>query len=172
MNAKKVNIQKLVILSLLVAMEVILSRFLSISAWNIKIGFAFIPMAVAAMFYGPIAGGMVGASADFLGAILFPSGAFFPGFTVTAFLRGAVLGLCLHKKQGAGRIALAVGVNQLIFSLIFNTLWISILYGSPYVALLGTRVFQSMLMMVVQFIVISAMARLMKPMFAKMVVVD
>ena len=168
MNERNVKIKKLVILSLLIAMEVILSRFLSISAWNIKLGFAFVPLAVAAMLHGPLAGGIVGASADLIGAILFPSGAFFPGFTATAFLRGVVLGLCLYKGQSAHRIAMAVGINQVIFSLIINTLWISILYGSPYVPLLGTRVLQSILMIVVQFVVISAMAKLMKPVFTKM----
>ena len=37
-------------------MEIVLSRFLSLSAWNVKIGFSFVPIALAAILYGPMAG--------------------------------------------------------------------------------------------------------------------
>ena len=142
----------LITLSLLTAIEIVLSRFLSISAWNIKIGFSFVPIVVAAMLYGPLAAGIVGALADFLGAILFPIGAYFPGFTLTAFLTGCVFGCFLHRKQGWLQIAAAVGINQFLLSLFLNTLWISVLYGSPYVPLLATRVVQCLILTVVQLV--------------------
>ena len=96
---KKMNVQTLVTLSVLIAIEMILSRFLSISAWNIKIGFSFVPIAIAAIAYGPVEAGIVGGVGDLVGALLFPIGAYFPGFTLTAFLTGAVFGLFLHKRQ-------------------------------------------------------------------------
>lgn len=156
----KFNTKTLTILGLLVAVEIVLSRFLSISAWNIKIGFGFVPIALAAILYGPLAGGLVAAVGDFLGAVLFPIGPYFPGFTFTAFLTGMVFGLFLHKKQNLRNIAGAVLVNQLIMSLLLNTLWISILYGSPFLPLLETRVFQAVLLGVVQFVVIRMVGRL------------
>lgn len=79
---KKVNIKILVSVSALIALEVILSRFLSIATPVVKIGFGFVPIAVCAMLYGPIWAGAAGALADFLGATLFPIGAYFPGFTL------------------------------------------------------------------------------------------
>ena len=86
-------------LALLTALEIVLSRFLSINAWNTKIGFSFVPIVAAAILYGPAAAGIVGALGDFIGAILFPIGAYFPGFTLTAFLTGCVFGLFLHRKE-------------------------------------------------------------------------
>lgn len=147
-------------LALLTAIEIVLSRFLSISAWNIKIGFSFVPIVVAAMLYGPIAAGIVGALGDFVGAILFPIGAYFPGFTLTAFLTGFVFGLFLYKKQGWPQTIAAVGINQFVLSLFLNTLWISVLYGSPYGPLLATRIIQCLLLTVVQLICIQAIARI------------
>ena len=147
-------------LGILTAVEIVLNRFLSVNAWNIKIGFSFIPVVIAAMLYGPAGGGIVAALGDFLGAILFPIGAYFPGFTLTAFLTGAVFGLFLHREQTLPRIAGAVAVNQFILSLFLNTLWISILYGSPYIPLLGTRVLQSILLTAIQLIVIRLIAGL------------
>ena len=79
---------RLAILAMMVAANVVLSRFLSISLWNLKIGFAFIPVVTAAILFGPIAGGIVGAT-------LFPIAQYFPGFTITAFFVGAVYGIFL-----------------------------------------------------------------------------
>lgn len=144
----------LVSLALLVAMEVILNRFLSINAWNLKIGFAFVPVAIAAIMYGPVAGGIVGALGDFTGAILFPIGPYFPGFTLTSFLMGLVYGFFIHKKQDIKRISIAVCINQLILGFILNSFWISFLYGSPYLPLLGTRIIQCAILIPVQITVI------------------
>lgn len=155
------NTRTLVTLAILVAMEIVLSRFLSISAWNTKIGFSFIPVAVAAMLYGPVAGGLVGALGDFVGAVLFPIGAYFPGFTLTAFLTGVVFGLFLYREQTVPKIIGAVTVNQCVLSLCLNTLWISILYGSPYGPLFVTRIVQTVILFAVQTVTIIALAKVM-----------
>ena len=146
-------------LSVLIAMEIVLSRFLSISAWNTKIGFSFVPIVIAAMLYGPIAGGIVGALGDFIGAVLFPIGAYFPGFTLTAFLTGAVFGLFLYKQCSIPKVLAAVTINQCILSLCLNTLWISILYGSPYGALFVSRVPQTVILFAVQAVMIVAISK-------------
>jgi len=156
------NTRTLTTLALLTALEIILSRFLSISAWNIKIGFSFVPIVIAAILYGPLAAGIVAALGDFLGAILFPIGAYFPGFTLTAFLTGMVFGFFLHKDCRMPKILAAVGINQFILSLLLNTLWISILYGSPYGPLLVTRLVQCLILTVVQVLCIRAIDELIK----------
>ena len=144
-------------MGLLIALEIVLSRFLAINAWNIKIGFNFVPIVAAAILYGAVPAGIVAAMGDFLGALLFPIGAYFPGFTLTAFLMGLVFGLFLHDKQTIPRTLGAVGINQLILSLFLNSLWISILYSSPYRPLLATRVVQCAILAPVQVIIITLM---------------
>lgn len=156
---KKLNTKKLVLMSLLVAIQVILSRFLSINAWNLKIGFAFAPVALCGIMLGLVPTAIVAVIADVLGALLFPSGMFFPGFTLTALLHGAVYGLLLHKQPGPVRIGIAVVIDQLVLGLMLNTLWISILYGSPYWGVLLTRVPQCAIMVPVEFVVITMLAK-------------
>lgn len=157
---KKVNPRTIAQLAILVALEVVLSRFLSINLWSNKIGFAFVPIAVTAMLYGPVTTGVTAAVADLIGALLFPSGAFFPGFTLTAFLNGMVFSLALHNKQTAPRILLAVVIRELGFSLFLNTLWLSIMYNSPYWPLLTTaRLWQCLIMVPVQFTVILVISK-------------
>lgn len=156
----KFNTRTLSLAALLTALEIVLSRFLSISAWNTKIGFAFVPVVLAALLLGPLWAGAVAALADFLGAILFPVGAFFPGFTFTAFLMGLCYGLFLHRKQNLPRILGAVAVHQLVLSLLLNTFWISVLYGSPFGPLLLSRLPQCALLAAVQLALIPALVRL------------
>ena len=155
----KLDTKTVVILGLLVAMEIILNRFLSINAWNIKIGFSFVPVVIAAILFGPIHAAVVGGLGDFLGAILFPIGAYFPGFTFTAVLMGLVWGFFLHKVQSIPRILVSVGINQFILGLVVNTFWISTLYGSPYGPLFVTRIAQAVILTVVQSIVIVAIGK-------------
>ena len=155
----RISTKNLVIMAVLIAVEIVLSRFLSISAWNTKIGFAFVPVVIAAVLLGPVYAGIVGAVADLLGAVLFPIGAYFPGFTLTAFLTGLVYGLFLHKEQTIPRVIGAVAINQGILSLFLNTFWISVLYGSPFKPLLITRLPQTGILTVVQIVVIIVIAK-------------
>ena len=155
----KWNTKTLTLMGVLTAVEIVLSRFLSISAWNTKIGFAFVPVVIAAILLGPLQAGIVAALADFLGAILFPIGAYFPGITLTAFLMGLFYGLFLYREQTVLRVALSVAVHQLILSLLLNTLWISVLYGSPFGPLLVTRLPQCAILTVVQLIVIQLLVK-------------
>lgn len=159
---KKLNTRMITTIGVLVAIEVVLSRFLSINIWSNKIGFAFVPCALCAMLFGTGPTVILEIIADLLGATLFPSGSFFPGFTLTAALRGLSYGLLLGKKQTPLRILLVVLFNQLVLGLALNTLWITILYGSNYGALLITRSVQCLVLIPVEFVVITAIAKFRK----------
>lgn len=149
----------IVILGLLTAIQIVLSRFLSFSVWNMKIGFGFAPIAIAAILLGPIPAAIVGGLSDFLGAILFPIGPYFPGFTLTAALTGLIFGLFLWERQSLVRIVAAVGLTQLIFSLLINTYWISLVFGAPYVALFPPRLIQTGILIALEILVIVALSR-------------
>lgn len=159
---KKNNTQMLVTLGLLIALHIILSRFLSINAWNIKIGFAFVAVLVGAYLYGPVAGAAVGGLGDFLGAILFPIGAYFPGFTLNCALTGVVMGLLLYKKQTTLRVVISAAINELGISMWITPLWISILYGSPYWPLIISRLPQIAILFVVEIIVTLLIIKIME----------
>ncbi len=157
---KKINTKMLVTAAILIALNIVLSRFLSINAWNIKIGFTFISLFVAAYFYGPVLAAIVAGLGDFLGATLFPIGAYFAGFTLTAVLTGLLFGFLLYKKQTAIRVICAVLIDQFILGLFLNTYWISVLYGASFKALFMTRIFQSMIMTVVQIVTIGVLTKM------------
>ena len=160
MSEKKMNrTHRLVLMAMLVAIQVVLSRFLSINLWNLKIGFAFVPIALAGMLLGPMGAGLTGMVADIIGATLFPSGAFFPGFTLTAFITAFGYGFFLQKKQDMPHILAAVLFSEIVGTLLLNTKWISILYGTPFLPIFITRVWQAVGMGVVEVVVIKLLAK-------------
>jgi len=154
MNSK-INVRILVNISMLIALEVVLSRFCSIATPLVKIGFGFVPIAICAMLYGPAWAGVAGGLSDIIGATLFPIGAYFPGFTLSAALTGVVFGLFLYKRQGNwAQLSGAVIINCLAISLLLSTFWLTIITGSPFIALLPTRIVQNIIMISVQLVVL------------------
>jgi ECF transporter S component (folate family) len=151
------NINQLATMGVLIALDVILARFLSINTPISRVGFAFIARVIAAVVLGPVQAAVVGGCADFVGAIVFPSGAYFPGFTLTAAMIGLIYGLFLHKKVTPVRIVAAVVVSQVVCSLGLNTLWLSIITGSSFAALLSTRLIQALVTGAVQIATIFAL---------------
>lgn len=151
----KFDVKKLIQISLLIAIEVILTRFCSIQTPIVRIGFGFLPIAIIGMMYGPLSAGVAYAIGDLLGVALFPTGSFFPGFTITAFLTGIVYGVFLYNKPKTWpRIIGAVLTVCLVINLGLDTLWLSILMGKGYIALLPTRIMKSVLMIPVQTFII------------------
>jgi ECF transporter S component (folate family) len=156
---KKLSFRTVTHLALLVALQIVLTRFLSISTPILRISLGFVPIAIAGMLFGPLSGGLVAATADFLGAILFPIGAYFPGFTLTAFLTGVVYGLFLFQKEKSWlRIISSVLVIAIVLNLGMNTFWIMVITGKGYLALLPARLMQNIIMIPLQAIVVKALS--------------
>ena len=150
---KKNTAYMLTMTAAMVAMNVVLGRITSIRTFNTTIGLGFIPVALAAMLFGPLWGGLVGALGDIIGALLFPVGAYFPGFTVTAFFFGFVYGLFLYKKQNAGRVVAAVLINNVFGTMLMNSYWITLISSSPFSVLAKTRLIQIAVLIPVQIAV-------------------
>lgn len=130
----------IVTVALLIALDVILTRFLSIQTQFLRLGFGFLPIAIAGVAYGPFWGAVTGAVGDILGMIIYPPAEYFPGFTLTALLTGFTFGLILYNKPvSAPRILIASAIVCIFCNLILDTLWLDIMYGSGFIVLLPAR---------------------------------
>lgn len=148
--------KKLVIVAFFIALEVILTRFCSINTDILRIGFGFLPVAMLGALYGPLWAGCAYAVGDLLGMLIFPSGPYFPGFTLTAFLVGVVYGIFLHKKRPLTYKAIvpAVLVVCMGLNLFLDTTWLNILYGQGYLAIFPLRIVKCAVMVPIQIILI------------------
>jgi len=147
---------RLVIMAFLIALEIILTRFCSINTPILRIGFGFLPVAMMGIMYGPIWAAVGYAVGDILGMLIFPSGIFFPGFTATAMLTGLVFGLFLHNKEKITwkTVLPASLIIILVLNLCLDTLWLSIMFGDAFIALLPTRIFKCVVMLPIHLVLI------------------
>ena len=138
---------KVTVTAILSAAAMVINRFLSFNVWNLSIGFAFVPILICGLLFGPLWSGTCGALADFVGALLFPFGPYFVGFTATAFLSGIFLGLpCLFVKKVKKPLVFAIYcfifflLNEIVCTLILNSLWIELLYSGEFLPILISRI--------------------------------
>ena len=160
MSEKQMSMtHRLVLMAMFAAVQIVLSRFLSINLWNLKIGFSFIPVVIAGILLGPVSAGLVGLVSDVIGATLLPIGTFFPGFSLTSFITSFGYGFFLYKNQSMKNIVAAVLFSEIVGTIFLNTLWISMLYGTPFVAVLIPRIAQAVGMSVVKILCIRVMVK-------------
>lgn len=131
---KHIPIRTLCQVALLIALEIVLNRFLSFKTMGLRIGFSFVPIALCGMLYGPWYAAAAYALADILGMILVPLGPYHPGFTICAALMGITYGFFLSNKYWKKirffpNMVFAAVISCLVFGLFLNTIWISQLYG-------------------------------------------
>ena len=174
-SSGKIPLRQLTVSALLIALDVVLSRVLAINTPLMKIGLGFAAVALSAMLYGPLWAALTAALGDLVGALLFPTGAYFPGFTATAALTGLIFGLFLYRREKSWlRAFLAALCNCLLVTLLLNTLMIAVFFrsspaelaGADFArfmeltslkALLAARIPQFFIMLAVQALVIAAL---------------
>lgn len=135
----------LVFMSLLVSLNVLLTHVVPVVQTDIvRVSFGFIPLSLSSMLFGPVIGGIGGAVSDLIGMVIAPKGPYFPGFTLNAFLSGAIYGVFLYKKpKSFTRIILAVLCVSVFVNIGLNTYWLTILTGKGYLAMLPARIVQN-----------------------------
>jgi len=154
---KTESLKRMVSCALLIAMTVVLSRILCIQTSVTKISFAFFPIAMAAMLFGPLWGALCGGLADMIGALMFPVGAFNPMFSITAAITGLIYGFCLHRRFDPKNRALpfiwsfgAFFTNGIVVTLLANTLLLYLYFNMGFIATLGSRVMQVVVLVPIQ----------------------
>ena len=154
--------KKIILTAVLIAMQIILSRFLSIKTPILKDAFAFIPSIICAIWLGVKWTVLLNVLGDIIGATLFPTGAFFIGYTISTAISGLIYGVLLYKKEDNSftdkqfiiRLIISVILVTCISNIGLNTLWISITTGKAFIVLLGTRIIKELIMIPIQIVVI------------------
>lgn len=86
--------RNMILMAALIAMQIILARFLSIQASDIlRISFESVPVILAGMWLGPLSGAIVALIADVLGTIIHGYGIWFPPIALGPILVGVISGL-------------------------------------------------------------------------------
>lgn len=160
MKKRNIGTEKIVIMGLMIALEIVLSKLVSINISFLRIGFGFLPIVILAILYGPVWAGIGYAIGDLIGAFVFPTGAFFPGFTATALLTGLIYGWVLYRREISVWRALTASVLVcVICNLLLNTFWLTFIIGKGFNVLLASRAIKELVAIPVMTLLILVMDR-------------
>ena len=142
------NVYALVCIAMLLALRVVLGMFanatLPFFGNNVKISAAFLPIAATGAMFGPFPAALVGALGDIISFLISPTGAYFPGFTISGLITGLIYGFAFYKnKVTIPRVLIAWLVNTFAVETFLAALWLFMLYGAskgtPYTVFLSAR---------------------------------
>jgi len=120
---------------------------------------------VLGMLVIPVVGGI----GDILGFVIFPTGAFFPGYTLSAILTNLVFGLFLYRREISWlRVALSRLVTNLFINVCLGSLWSKILYQKGWLYYAGTSVVKNLVLWPVEVVVLIALLTLLLPVLTKL----
>lgn len=146
--------RNVILMAALVAMQIILARFLSIQAGDLlRISFESVPILLAGMWLGPISGAIVALVADILGTVLSGYGVWFPPIALGPILVGVLSGLStkyvfrsdLSSTRESWKVIVTVVVigiiNSFVVGPITTTLYSIVVMGNTnaFTVLLGTN---------------------------------
>ena len=133
--------------AMLLAMSVVISFTASVRVTEtIKIGLGYLITALLGMLYGPFTAALAAGAGDLIKYLLKPDGAYFFGFTLTAMLGGVVYGVfCYREKCTIPRAIASKATVSLLLNCLLNTVWVSWLYGMPFLGALGPRVIKNLM---------------------------
>ena len=132
MKKHRLDARMIAIMGLLIALMVTLSRLVAIETPFIKISVTFIPQVIMGILFGPFWSGIGAVLADLVGMALFSKSAFFIGFTLNAFIEGAIYGFFFYRKEITWKNAILATLSvTLIINLFLTPLCLALMYHVP-----------------------------------------
>jgi ECF transporter S component (folate family) len=148
------KVKKIVLGALLLAVLIIFERLVSVHTPVLRVSFAYVPIMLSGIFLGPAFAGGIAALGDVIGALLFPKGAFFPGYTLSALLTGVIYGLFLYRtKSNRAFLARLIIANALVLVFIhtgLTSLWIAITLKRAFSVFAAPRIVSAALLFPIQ----------------------
>lgn len=160
MKTQKITTKTIAYGAILIALNIVITRLLSINAGVVRIGFNFIPVVLGSYLFGPVTGAVLAVIADVLG-MLMSGGLPWLGFCISQALYGFTYGFFFYKRKKNTKALVVCVVFQAIFiDAILGALWYKLHAGAPFFASLGARSIDALVMIPVKIIVIKYMLKL------------
>lgn len=168
------SIKSVVAAALLIALHTVLAVFVSIQVTpTLRLSVSFLANCAIGYMFGPVMGFVCGGLGDLIQFIIKPTGAYFPGWTLSAALAGFIYGLFFYgcnmkvaesfdgDKKGILkfidvkfllRCILALTVDTLLVNVLLGTYWCSIMYGKGFAFYFSIRFAKNMIQLPINII--------------------
>lgn len=167
--------KKMILSALFIALGIVLSRFLGFKVVNISFSFGFVPLVLSAIWLGPKYAILIGGLVDLIGALVFPKGAYFIGYTIDSMIDGFIYGMLLYQKPGEERTTLEFIIRLIISTftvsvvcnLFLSSLWSYVVYGKAYLAALTAKIPLEAIRFPVKIVTIFVLVKILNPLKKK-----
>ncbi|MDR3598109.1 folate family ECF transporter S component [Clostridium sp.] len=141
------NVRNLVAAGILMTTGIVLNLFTVPITPVMRLSLGFLVSAIIGTLFGPAVGIMCGGLGDIINYLIFPSGPYFPGLTLSGMLAGMMYGIALYnKKITVIRCAVVIIIVTIVVEILLNTYWLSLLYGKGFYVLLPLRAAKDLIM--------------------------
>lgn len=158
------NLVSLIFAGLTIAVAIVLGLLNIPVGINLHISVSFFVLMFGSMMFGPLVGLSAGMVYDIAGFLIFPSGVFFPGYTISSMLEFFIYGVFLyHSKISVLRIFLARFIVDFGIHVLLGSLWSKMLYGKGYYYFFIKGLIKNALLLPVEMIVLILMMQIFLP---------
>ena len=162
------SVRYLAIMAIFIALKTMMSSLYIPVSENLRIGFSFIVTAVEGAVIGPVAGLISGAVTDLVGFMIFPSGPFFFGYTITSMLGVFLYALFLYRQKiTILRLALCKFSVSALCNVILGSLWSAMLYSKGYLFYLTNSLIKNAVLLPVEIMILVLVFNVMIPVLTK-----
>lgn len=147
------SVRMIAIAAMFIALRIALSSvFIPITpSSSLRVYFTFFVTALGSTIYGPLMALAEGFISDILGYFIHPSGAFFPGYTLSAMCGSLIYALFFYRqKLSVVRIFLCKLVINVGVNIVLGSLWNSIVLGKGFYYYLAKSVIKNLVMLPIE----------------------
>lgn len=162
------NLRRLMFAALICALSIVIGGFYVSVGENLRVYFTFFLTATGCAVYGPVVGLLAAAVTDTLNFLLFPSGAYFPGYLLSEMVAALIYSLFLYRKRIT--VLRLFGAKLLVNYLVnvaMGSLWSQILFGKGYLYYLVKSLIKNSLLLPVEVIIMAAVFAALIPFFSR-----
>ena len=157
-NARSLkNVRVIVGVALFFALNVILNLFGSIQITiQLKIGFASIATAASCLLYGPIPNLVLAPLLDLVNYMVKPVGAYYPIFMISTMASACIFSAYFYNCERITwvRVILCRITYDVVVSLFLNTLFTSMLWGTPFLVIASPKLIKNLISLPFQVVIL------------------
>lgn len=157
-NARSLkNVRVIVGVALFFALNVILNLFGSIQITNqLKLGFASIATAASCLLYGPVPNLVLAPLLDLVNYMVKPVGAYYPIFMISTMASACIFSAYFYNCERITwvRVILCRITYDVVVSLFLNTLFTSMLWGTPFLVIASPKLIKNLISLPFQVVIL------------------
>jgi len=159
--------KKLILLALFMAIQIALDAFYIPVGTNLRIQFTFLVAMLVASIYSYPYVLIYAILEDLIAFFLFPSGVFFPGYTLTAVVSLSIYHFFLYKKIKPLNIAISKLLVNLIANVLINCIWSMMLFDKAYLYFVSKSIVKNIILLPIEIALFIIFFKLIKPLLLK-----